>query len=160
MTWRGSTTTGDRILAALPYLLVLSFGLSFGYFVLTLLPRALTTTLFLLVAPVQRLYQFFGPLSILIFLGLYFFVVRNENIKHFIRFNTMQALLINIALVLIQLIFSLLPGLSQLVLVYAAINSLIFLAVLVIVIFSVTQTLRGIYADIPKISEAVYLQVP
>lgn len=159
MTWRGSTTVGERICAALPYALVLFDGLPFSESLLRVVP-GLGLLLTPIVAPVFFLYRSFPFASLLIFFGLFFFVVRNEKINHFIRFNTMQALLITIVLFLVQLILGLFPNLGALEVVFTAMRTSIFLGVLTVFIYSVVQTFRGQYADLPAISEAVYVQVP
>ena len=72
----------------------------------------------------------------------------------------MQALLITIILFLVQLVFGLLPAVGALAFVVTALKTSVFLAVLTVFIYSVVQCFRGEYADLPSISEAVYLQVP
>lgn len=160
MNWRGSTTIGERICAALPYLLVLYDGIPFSDSILRVFPW-LATVLYPILLPVILLYRSFPFASLIVFFGLFFFVIRNEKIKHFIRFNTMQALLLTIILFVVQLILGFLGGgLGALSFLFTAINTSVFLAVLIAFIFAVVQTLRGLYAELPSISEAVYLQVP
>jgi uncharacterized membrane protein len=159
MAWRGSTTMGERILAALPYALVLFDGLPFSESLLRVVP-ALGLILAPIVTPVFWLYRSVPFASLIIFFGLFFFVVRNANIKHFIRFNTMQALLMTIVLFLVQLVLGLFPNLGALDFVITAIQTSVFLGVLTVFIYAVIQTFRGQYADLPAISEAVYVQVP
>ena len=90
---------------------------------------------------------------------LLFLVVRNENISHFIRFNTMQAILLDIVLFLCQLIFGLLGGAVGDGLIVESLSNVIFLGTLAIVGYSVVQSLMGRYAEIPTLSEAVHMQV-
>ena len=104
MTWRGTTTVRDRIFAALPYLLPLMNGLPFGRFLFQQFPVLQIITL--PVIPLMFLYQYIPFAGFIVFIGLYMLVVRNENIPHFIRFNTMQAILIDIVLITI-------PGIWQ-----------------------------------------------
>lgn len=158
MTWRGATTTSDRIFASLPYLITLMYGLEFGRSVLEVVP-VLGQILYPLIAPLAIIYAI--PFaSIIIFFALFLLVVRNEKISHFIRFNTMQALLISIALFLCQLVIGVLTNLGESVaLIVLVLNNAIFLAVLAAFVYSVVQSFRGQYAEIPTISEAVYMQV-
>jgi hypothetical protein len=101
MTWRGSTTVPDRIFASLPYLLPLIDALSFGRFLFTQFP--VLQLLLIPLAPLMELYRL--PFaSLIIFFALYLGVVRNENISHFIRFNAMQAILLDIVLMLCGLV--------------------------------------------------------
>lgn len=157
MTWRKSTTVKDRILACLPYLLPLIEGLAFGSSLFSLFPALRVVLVPLL--PLLALYTSIPFAGLIIFFALFLLVVRNESISHFIRFNTMQAILIDIVMVLCSLVLQILipiPGASFAVQTLA---STIFLGVVVAVVYSVVQSLRGHYAEIPAISDAVYTQV-
>jgi uncharacterized membrane protein len=161
MSWRGSTTILDRIFASLPYLLPLASSLAFAGYVIRELP-ALETVLKPFLFPVEIVYGAVGLLfgrftEIVIFFALYFLVVRNEKLPHFIRFNTMQALLVDILLFLFSLILGFLNLLPYVIII--ALSSTAFLGALIIVIFSIVQSLRGLYAEIPTLSEAAYMQV-
>ncbi|HHP7232777.1 MAG TPA: Tic20 family protein [Xenococcaceae cyanobacterium] len=156
MAWRGTTDIKDRIFAALVYSLPLYYSLSFGQFVISYLPRPLAVLIEIFLTPLTILYGLFPFADFIIFFALFLLVVRNEKIRHFIRFNTMQALLIDIALVLLNLGLSILP----LSLVTSVLSSVIFMATLAVCIYSVVQCSLGKYPEIPSISEAVYSQVP
>jgi uncharacterized membrane protein len=157
MAWRGSTTVSDRLFACLPYLLPLIAALAFGISLFTEFPAL--AVLFLPLQPVLTIYGILGPYSeLIIFFLLFFLVVRNERIPHFIRFNTMQALLLDIVAYLCGIILRLvaLPGIA-----FAAqtLSTTIFLGIVAAVVYSVVQSLMGRYAEIPVISDAVYMQV-
>jgi uncharacterized membrane protein len=161
MTWRGTTTVSDRIFASLPYLLVLVHGLAFSASLLSI--PALGTVLSPVLLPatvLQRVYYSNPFMGLIIFFALFLLVVRNERISHFIRFNTMQALLISIVLFLCELVIG---GLSSLggsvTFIVLVLNNAVFLAVLAAFGYAVVQSFRGRYAEIPTLSEAVYLQV-
>ncbi|MET0032649.1 MAG: Tic20 family protein, partial [Limnospira maxima] len=83
-------------------------------------------------------------------------VVRNENIPHFIRFNAMQSILLNIIILGCSLILGIIPlqGFIQ-----ETLFNMIFLGVLASVSYGIVQSIRGQYAEIPTISDAVYMQV-
>jgi Chloroplast import apparatus Tic20-like len=157
MTLRGSTTVADRIFASLPYLLPLIDGLAFGRFLFGQFP-----ILGLILIPLQPVLLIYSAVpfgGIVIFFALFFLVVRNERIPHFIRFNTMQAILIDIVLLLCRLIADLVLQAVRVPFLVETIYNMIFLGVLAAVIYSVVQSLMGRYAEIPTISEAVYMQV-
>ncbi len=156
MTWRGTTTVRDRIFAALPYLLPLMDGLPFGQFLFQQFPILEIITLPLI--PLKTLHQL--PFAgFIVFIGLYMLVVRNENIPHFIRFNTMQAILIDIVLILCTLIFQVLGNVLLPGFVGETLYNMIFLGLLAAFFYSVIQCLSGKYAEIPTLSDAVYMQV-
>ncbi len=159
MAWRGDTTFNDRLFAALPYLLVLYNGLPFSESLLKLFPQ-LTWLLAPLLLPLVEIYRFIPFAGLIIFFGLFLLVVRNEKIKHFIRFNTMQALLLTIVLFLAQMILSFVANVVLLALVFKVCAMVIFMGVLVGVAYAIVQSFRGEYADLPTISEAVYTQIP
>lgn len=157
MTWRGTTTIRDRIFAALPYLLPLMDGLVFGRFLFEQFPILQIITL--PVIPLMTLYQVIPFAGFIVFLALYMLVVRNENIPHFIRFNTMQAILIDIVLILCTLIFQVLGSVLLQGFVVETLYNMIFLGLLAAFFYSVIQSLLGKYAEIPTLSDAVYMQV-
>lgn len=136
MTWRGSTTVSDRIFACLPYLLPLVEGLIFGRYLFN---------------------QF--PVLRLVFIPLFFLVVRNEKISHFIRFNTMQSILLNIVIFLCSIVLQVLTSIPGAGFAVQTISNTIFLGIVAAVVYSVAQSLLGRYAEIPAISDAVHMQV-
>lgn len=157
MAWRGSITVKDRIFACLPYLLPLTEGLMFGKYLFNQFPAL--RVIFVPLDPVLLIYSTIPFAGFIIFFALYLLVVRNEKINHFIRFNTMQALLLDI---IISLCGFLLPILGPIPGIEFAIETLantIFLGVVVAVIYAFAQSLLGRYAEIPAISDAVYMQV-
>ena len=156
MNWRGSTTVSDRFLATLPYLLPLTIAyVDFSYPFLSQFPF-----LSVFFQPLYILAPFLGfPFGLIIFIGLLLLVVRNPNVNHFIRFNTMQAILLDIALAICGLLLSVLNlGASGGLIVDTLLNVL-FLGAVAAVAYSAVQTLMGRYAEIPTISDAVHMQV-
>ena len=157
MTWRGSTTVPDRIFASLPYLLPLIDGLAFGdKYLFKQFP--VLELFFLPLAPLLQIYSL--PFaSLIIFFALYLGVVRNENISHFIRFNAMQAILLDIVLMLCGLVLPLLARGVQIAFIAETLYNMVFLGVLAAFVYAVAQSALGRYAEIPPLSDAVYMQV-
>ncbi|WOD38124.1 Tic20 family protein [Nodosilinea sp. E11] len=163
MTWSSSPnpTFLDRILAALPYILPITAGLPYGFqlinqfpvFGFLLLPLAPLITLY---GTLEGTIPFFG---LIVFFALILLVVRNENISRFIRFNTMQAILLSIILAVCGLILGLLDPSIFGELLFSTLANVLFLGMLISVGFSLVQTFRGLYAEIPTLSEAVHMQV-
>ena len=156
MTWRGSTTVRDRIFASLPYLLPLIDGLPFGAFLFRQFP-----VLQLLLIPLDPLRQIYDVpfASLIIFFALYLGVVRNENISHFIRFNAMQAILLDIVLMLCGLVLPIFSNGLQVALIAETLYNMVFLGAFAAFVYAVVQSLLGRYAEIPPLSDAVYMQV-
>jgi uncharacterized membrane protein len=158
MTWRGTTTVPDRIFACLPYLLPLIYGVPFGISLMRQFP--ILQLLLIPLSPLMQIYRSIPFASLIIFFVLFMAVVRNPNINHFIRFNTMQAILMDIVLFLCSLVISyILQPVFGGGLVIETLNNTIFLGVLVAVGYAIAQSVMGRYAEIPTISEAAYTQV-
>lgn len=153
MSLRGSTTIKERIFACLPYLLPLVEGLTFGSYLFQQVP-----VIGLAFAPLFPLIQIYASVpfaGLIVFFALFLLVVRNESIAHFIRFNAMQAILIDIVLILCSF------GLQIFGASFAAeiLSNTIFIGLVAAVGYSIIQSALGRYAEVPVISEAVYMQV-
>lgn len=160
MVWRGRNNALDRFWSCLVYLLPLMEALAYGGPFFEMFPAA--SFLFI---PLMPFFGIYGAISraipfggLIIFFALFLLVVRNSRILHFIRFNTMQALLISIALSIVGLLWSLLPGRAIPVILTEVVFNTLFLGALIAIIYSVVQTARGLYAEIPVVSEAAYVQ--
>ncbi|MEN9207318.1 MAG: Tic20 family protein [Gloeomargarita sp. GMQP_bins_120] len=159
MVWRHSTTALDRLWAALVYLIPLYDGLLYGQFLFRQFPPLAYLGYPLL--PLALVYSALplGLGSLLVFILLFVAVVRNEKVPHFIRFNTMQAILLSIVLTLVTLVYNfVLAPLVQGFLQEVLFNT-VFLAVLAAVGYGMVQSARGRYPEIPVIAEASYLQI-
>ena len=157
MAWRGSTTVKDRIFACLPYLLPLVEGVSFGSFLLSQFPPL--RVILIPILPVLAIYNGVPFAGLIIFFALFMLVVRNEKIPHFIRFNTMQAILLSIVLSLCGLLVRVLSPVPGANFAIETLANTIFIGLVVAVVYSVAQTIMGRYAEIPAISDAVHMQV-
>ena len=159
MTWRGSTDTKDRIFAALVYLLPLYSAFAFGDSIFQQIPF-LGAALAIALYPLAFLYSSLGSFgSLIIFFVLFFAVVRNPRISHFIRFNTMQAILIDILVYLLGLALGFVARGLGANLVVETLFNVVFLGAFAACVYSIIQSVIGKYADIPTISEAAYSQV-
>ena len=167
MTWRGSTDWQQRIISALPYILPLIGVRMFGVFlfnqfpVLNFLYIPLTPFIFLF-QTLDRAIPFLG-FTFILFFALYLGVVRNEKLPHFLRFHTMQALLLSIFTFLCSYVFRILGILGRGAsltpdLLFGVLLSLVFISVTGACLFSMVQAARGLYAEYPFISEAAYAQ--
>jgi 4-amino-4-deoxy-L-arabinose transferase-like glycosyltransferase len=159
MTWRGSTDTKDRIFAALVYLLPLYSAFALGDSIFQQIPF-LGAALVIVLTPLAFLYSSLGSFgSLIIFFVLFLAVVRNPRISHFIRFNTMQAILIDILVSLLGLVLGFVARGLGANLVVETLFNVVFLGAFAACVYSIIQSVIGKYADIPTISEAAYSQV-
>lgn len=158
MSLNGTASVKERAFGALPYLLPFFAGLSFGMPFFSQFPQA--QILLIPFLPLLQIYSAVPFARIIIFFALLFLVVRNTDISHFIRFNTMQAILLDIVIILCSLVLGILqPGLGGSGLVVETLQNVIFLGTVAAVVYSVIQSVLGRYADIPTISQAVHMQV-
>jgi hypothetical protein len=159
MVWRGSSSPQDRFFAAIVYLFPLFEAMAFGQFIFAQFPFLLLLKIPLI--PIEIIYNSIPLGGLIVFFILYLAVVRNERIRHFIRFNTMQALLLDILLLLCNLILGLLgQGIGSSNLLIEVLYTAIFLGALAACIYSIIESILGRYPEIPTISQAAYTQVP
>eukprot|EP00171_Calliarthron_tuberculosum_P010966 IDg10966t1 len=165
MRWSGGGSGGgsapplERALSILPYFLPILDSLSFGRFVFESVP-ALSRIILGVLGPVYAVYRGIPFVAFGVFLALYIFVVRNANVSRFIRFNTFQALMLDIALIIPQLLSSMRVGIPVPLTVVEITVSAVFYAVLLTVGYAVAANLRGRLPDqIPGVSASVYSQM-
>ncbi|MEC4804707.1 MAG: Tic20 family protein [Jaaginema sp. PMC 1079.18] len=157
MTWRGSTDTKDRIFSVLVYLIAVMYALPFGRYLFVQFPE-LQKDLNFILSPLLSIYKNVPFAGMIIFFVLFLAVVRNPRVSHFLRFNTMQTILLTIGLFLLELLLGILARpLSGLIV--QTLSNTVFLGVLGICVYSMVQSALGRYAEIPSLSDAVYNQV-
>ncbi len=167
MVWRGSSSPRDRIFACLVYMIPLLEALPYGAYLFSQLP-ILGTLILIPLAPfmmVNGVISSFPFGRLILFFVLLLAVVRNPRFRHFLRFNTMQALLLSIALFLIEIVRGLL-GISLVFLESSnslmglAISNLLFFVFFGASVYSIVQCALGRYPEFPIVSDAAYQQVP
>jgi uncharacterized membrane protein len=147
----------QRLLAALAYLLPWSDALPFGRSLLGLFPvlQVVALPAFPLILLEQALP--FG--NFILFLVLFFAVARNARVPYLVRFHVLQALMIDILLVVLSLAFQILISPLGGGFMLRTLSNTIFLGTLLLVLFSLVQSLRGQDTEIPTLSEAVRMQI-
>ena len=150
----------QRVVGPLVYLLPWSDAIPFGgplfqqypwmqWFTLPVLPLAL----------LERSVPF-GLGGLLLFFVLFLAVVRNPNVPYFLRFNTLQALLPDIVIVVLSFAFGiLLQPIAGGSLLLSTLSSTVVVAVLAILLFALVECWRGREPDLPGISQAVRMQL-
>lgn len=150
---RAFTDNKDRFFGAIVYLLALADVVGLGIGLLSVVPALspLFSILGILLTPVIIIYGIIpgGFGGLLVFFVLMAAVVNNPKISYFIRFNTMQSILMGIAVSLIQIVFGTLG-------VLGVIGILVFLVVMPISIYCMVQCAMGRYPEIPSFSKFVY----
>ena len=166
MTRRSSVNYLDRLYGVLPYLLPIAAVVVFGAFLFLQFP-----SLFTVFFPVFKLNQILS-ISIIDFISIRFvawfcvfiFLVRSYKVNHFVRFNAMQALLLDIVVALVgaitQLLEAILGRVAFFPFMIQIIASVTFLGITAAFLYSTFMCFSGKYADkIPVISDVAYTQV-
>ena len=87
-------------------------------------------------------------------------MVRNPSVPYFLRFNTLQALLTDIILVVLGFAFTiLLQPLGGSGLLIRTLSSTVVIATLAILVFALVECLQGREPDLPGISQAARMQL-
>ena len=147
----------QRLLAALAYLLPWRDAVGFGGDLMRQFP--LLTWLALPVTPLQLLESAVPFGGLVIFLLLFALVIRNPQVPYPIRFNVLQAMLITIVLVLVQLSFQIVLSSLAGSFLLRTISNTVYLGTLLLVLYGVIESLRGREPEIPTVSEAVRMQL-
>ena len=153
----------QRLVATLMYLLPWSDAIPLGFGPDGLfLQYPVLRPLVLPALPLMQLERSipFGLGGLLLFFVLFLAVVRNPNVPYFLRFNALQALLTDIALIVLSIGFRLLlQPIAAGTLLLGTLSSAVVVTVLAILLFSLVECLRGREPDLPGISQAVRMQL-
>jgi len=147
----------DRLLAILPYLIPMMGCIAFTNDGFDFFPLTLQFLDFF-TAPMMIFYSN-GFIPFCTFFGLFLAVVRNPKVPHFIRYNTMQAIMLDICIMLAGLIMQYLPLFLAVTFFGALVEILAFVNGTYAILYSVWNAVQGLYPEIPIITEAVYAQV-
>ena len=153
-----------RCLGCTTYFLPWSTALLFSTTILSMdiMPLALWKVLIVPALPVLRIGRLLplGLASLLLPLLLFLAVVRNPQMPYFLRFNTLQAILLDLLLVFANyvLLFTCNPAVET-DFVCNTFNNTIFLGSALLLAFSAVQCIRGLEPDIPSLSDAVRAQL-
>ena len=131
------------------YTLPLKASIPFGYYMFYKF-SFLKILLFLTfpIAILERSLPFGG---FLLFIILFAGIVRNPKVPYFVRYNACQALLIDIALIIITYLLRIVP--------IVELGSIIFIFNLCIFIYSISQCIFGLEPEIPLVSRSVRMQI-
>uniref|UniRef100_A0A6U2G7E7 Protein TIC 20 n=1 Tax=Hemiselmis andersenii TaxID=464988 RepID=A0A6U2G7E7_HEMAN len=152
-------TPVQRLTACLPYVLPLADGFEWGRYVFEQVP--------IMALPFVPLFPIMGILNLPfvsfgIFIFLFSFVARNPEIPRFVRFNTLQAIYIDIALIFPQLFKSLMGATGGLPAeIGVPLTNFVFYCMAASVSYCVIKNAIGETPnELPLISESVDNQMP
>lgn len=147
----------QRLLAVLFYLLPWSDALPFGSALISVFPWLIWLQRPAL--PLLLLDQSVPFGGFVLFLVLFLAVVRNPKVPNYLRFNALQAILLDILLTVLSLGFRVLLSPLGDSIVLRTLNNTIFIGCLAVLLYALLQCSRGKEADLPTISEAVRMQL-
>ena len=139
----------QRATSVIFYTLPLKASVPFGYYLFY--KFSFLKVLLFITFPVAIIERSLPFGELLFFIILFVGVVRNPNVPYFVRYNACQALLLDIALIIISYLLRILPVVEF--------SSIVFIFTLFIFIFSVFQCIKGVEPEIPLISKSVRMQV-
>ncbi|KAG6405255.1 hypothetical protein SASPL_132842 [Salvia splendens] len=153
-----SADAPDRLISAMVYFYPFFDGVQYGKYILTQFTpfQALIQPL----VPAIRVFKSFPFNGFLVFLTLYFVVVRNQNFSRYVRFNTMQAIVLDVLLIfpdLLERTFNPRDGVGLDVLM--SLDSTVFLFLLVSLIYGSSACLLGNLPRLPIVAEAADRQL-
>ena len=139
----------QRLSSVFLYTLPLKASIPFGYYLFY--KYSFLKILLLLTFPIAIIEKSLPFGSFLLFIILFAGLARNPNVPYFVRYNACQALLIDIALIIISYFLRIFP--------IVELSSLIFILTLCIFIYSISQCIFGLEPKIPFISKSVKMQI-
>ena len=145
----------QRLSSVFLYTLPLKASITFGNY---LFYKYFFKCIKFIIIPVAIIEQSLPLGGLLFFLILFAGLVRNPNVPYFVRYNACQALLIDIALIIISYLLRIL-SISSLGPIISVFGSIIFIFTLCIFIYSIYQCIYGVEPEIPLISESLRMQI-
>ena len=139
----------QRLSSVFLYTLPLKASIPFGYYLFY--KYSFLKILLLLTLPIAIIEKSLPFGNFLLFIILFAGLARNPNVPYFVRYNACQALLIDIALIIISYLLRIFP--------LVELGSIIFIFILCIFIYSISQCIYGVEPEIPLISQSVRMQI-
>ena len=148
---------GARVLGVLLYMIPWSDSLTFGKHLYLKYPFIqIIQVPAIPIILIQRSIPF-G--SLLLFLGIFLGLVRNNKVSYFLRFNALQSLLINIGIIIVNFIFEIIfsPFLNSLII--RTISSTLLISLFSMIVYCVWSCTQGNEPDLPGVSQATKMQL-
>ncbi len=139
----------QRLSSVFLYTLPLKASIPFGYYLFY--KFSFLKILLLLTFPIAIVEKSLPFGGFLLFIILFAGLARNPRVPYFVRYNALQALLIDISLIIISYLLRIFP--------IVELGSIIFIFTLCIFIYSISQCIYGVEPEIPLISKSVRMQI-
>ena len=139
----------QRLSSVMLYTLPLKASIPFGYYLFY--KYSFLKIILFLTLPLSLIENSLPFGGLLLFLILFGGIVRNPKVPYFVRYNACQALLLDIALIIISYLLRIFP--------FAELSAIVFVFTLCIFIYSIFKCIYGEEPEIPIISESVRMQI-
>ena len=148
---------GEKILGILLYMIPWADCLKFGSHLFVKYP--FTQIIQIPALPIFLLERSLPFGNLLLYLAIYIGLVRNNKVSYFLRFNALQSLLINIAIIIISFIFEIIfnPFINSLIV--RTFSSTLLISFFSMIIYCVWACTQGDEPDLPVISQATKMQL-
>ena len=148
---------GARILGVLLYMIPWSDSLTFGNHLYLKYP--FTQIIQIPAIPIILIERSIPFGSLLLFLAIFFGLVRNSKVSYFLRFNALQSLLINIGIIIASFIFEIIFSPFANSLIIRTLSSSLLISIFLMIIYSVWSCTQGNEPNLPGISQAAKMQL-
>ncbi|BDA46212.1 probable Tic20 family protein Ycf60 at C-terminar half [Coccomyxa sp. Obi] len=143
----------SAFLYIVPWIDILTLGREIYHF----FPTSLL--LYLVPGPLAPLYYSGQFVPLIVFFLLFLAIVKNNKLHHFVRFNCMQGVMLDIVSMLFTLLRAYVPAEVRWSFILDIYDMFSWNICMCTILYCVFFSLAGKYADVPYISESVYLQV-
>ena len=148
---------GARLLGVLLYMIPWSDSLTFGNHLYIKYP--FIQIIQIPAIPIILIERSIPFGSLLLFLAIFFGLVRNSKVSYFLRFNALQSLLINIGIIIVSFIFEIIFSPFSNSLIIRTFSSSLLIGLLFMMIYSVWSCIQGNEPNLPGISQAAKMQL-
>ena len=148
---------GEKVLGILLYMIPWADSLPFGNHLFIKYP--LIQIIQIPAIPIILIERSIPFGNLLLFLAVFIGLIRNQKISYFIRFNALQAILINIGLIILNYIFQLLLNPFASTLIIRTFSSTILIGIFSLISYASWCCSQGNEPDLPGISNAVKMQL-
>jgi uncharacterized membrane protein len=148
---------GERLLGVLLYMIPWSDSLTFGNHLYIKYP--FIQIIQIPAIPIILIERSIPFGSLLLFLAIFFGIVRNSKVYYFLRFNAIQSLLINIGIIIASFIFEIIFSPFAHSLIIRTLSSSLLISIFLMIIYSVWSCTQGNEPNLPGISQAAKMQL-
>ena len=150
-------TLGARLLGVILYMIPWADCLLFGNHIFIKYP--FTQIIQLPAIPIILIERSLPFGSLLLFIAIFFGLVRNNKVSYFLRFNALQSLLINIGVIIVSFIFEIIFSPFANSLIVRTFSSTLLISLFSMIIYCVWSCTQGNEPNLPGVSQATKMQL-